>query len=66
MLTWTMNYSHPRLKGGRNIAVEGATQLRFSNLVVSHQDYFDGGNVLYEHIPILSTVIAQLKKRMNA
>lgn len=64
MLTWTMHYAHPKLNRGRLISVEGATQLCFDDKIFSHQDYFDGGNLLYEHIPLLGTIIGQLKKRM--
>jgi SnoaL-like domain len=65
MLTWVMRYSHPKLKGGKVIRVLGATELRFSSKVDFHQDYFDGGNLLYEHVPLLGMVISQLKKRMS-
>jgi hypothetical protein len=65
MLTWTMSYSHPRLKGSKKIQVLGATELVFRDKVVYHKDYFDGGELLYEHVPVLGTVISQLKKRMG-
>lgn len=65
MLTWTMSYSHPRLKGSKTIRVDGATELIFKNKVTYHKDYFDGGELLYEHVPLLGTVINQLKKRMG-
>jgi len=66
MLTWTMHFSHPRLRGGRMISVEGASEIRFEDKIYAHQDYFDGGNLLYEHIPIFGSVIGYLKKRMSA
>jgi hypothetical protein len=64
MLTWTMHYAHPRLNGGKDIAVEGSTHIKFSNKVYVHQDYVDGGKLLYEHIPLLSWIIKKLKNRM--
>ncbi len=64
MLTWTMNYAHPKLNGGNNIAVKGASHIRYSDKVFLHQDYIDGGELLYEHIPILSWIIKKLKSRM--
>ncbi|MFT6122958.1 MAG: hypothetical protein ACJASG_001486 [Oleiphilaceae bacterium] len=66
MLTWTMTFSHPRLRGGRSISVEGASEISFNEKIYAHQDYFDGGDLLYEHIPLLGSVIGFLKKRMNA
>lgn len=64
MLTWTMIYSHGRLNGGREISIEGSTEIRFDEKVYFHKDYFDGGSLLYEHVPVLGTVIKQLKKYM--
>jgi hypothetical protein len=64
MLTWTMNYAHPKLNGGNNIAVKGASHIRYTDRVYLHQDYIDGGELLYEHIPVLSWVIKKLKSRM--
>jgi hypothetical protein len=64
MLTWTMNYAHPKLNDGNNIAVKGASHIRYSDRVYLHQDYIDGGELLYEHIPVLRWVIKKLKSRM--
>jgi len=64
MLTWTMNYAHPRLNGGENIEVSGASHIRFGDKIYFHQDYVDGGELLYEHIPVLSWVLKKLKDRM--
>jgi hypothetical protein len=64
MLTWTMNYAHPKLNGGNNIAVKGSSHIRYSDKIYMHQDYIDGGELLYEHIPILRWVIKKLKARM--
>lgn len=65
MLTWVMSYQHPKLNGGEIIYVEGASQLNFKDgKVIQHRDYFDGGALLYEHIPILKRIIIFLKNRM--
>jgi hypothetical protein len=65
MLTWTMSYQHPKLNSGKLIAVQGASRLEFKQgKVISHRDYFDGGALLYEHIPLLNRVIFFLKNRL--
>lgn len=64
MLTWTMTYEHPRLNRGKAINVEGATHICFDELITFHQDYCDGGTLLYEHVPVLGSIIQQLKKRL--
>lgn len=65
MLTWTMRYVHPRIKGGKEVSVEGATLIRFDQKVYFHRDYFDGGELLYEHIPLMGRLIKTLKNRMT-
>ncbi|MFC3153432.1 nuclear transport factor 2 family protein [Litoribrevibacter euphylliae] len=64
MLIWSMRYVHPRLNRGKEITIEGSSHIRFDHKVYYHRDYFDGGKLLYEHIPVLGSVIQQLKKRM--
>lgn len=64
-LRWTMRYRHPRLAGGREIAVEGCSHLRWRDgRVYHHRDYFDAGALLYEHLPLMGRVIHWLKGRL--
>ena len=49
---------------GKPISVQGTSHIRFTDKVYFHQDYFDGGALLYEHVPVLGSIIQQLKKRM--
>lgn len=63
-LRWTMQFSHPRLRGGRPIRVDGCSYLRWNERVYLHHDYFDSGALLYEHLPLLGRVIAWLKRRL--
>ncbi len=64
-LTWTMLLQHPRLNSGNALKVHGASHLRFRDaLVIYHRDYFDLGEMLYERLPILGSVIRWLKGRM--
>jgi len=62
---WNMTFKHPVLKSGSPVQVSGATFLSIKNGRVSeHRDYFDAGEMLYEHIPALGYVIRKLKKRL--
>jgi len=66
ILNWTMTYQHPSLNKGQPIKVEGASKLVVQDdRIISHRDYFDAGNLLYEHIPVLKNVIRFLKRRMS-
>lgn len=61
-LTWTMNVGIRRL-GGKMIPVHGATFLTFkSDLVATHRDYFDVGELIYERIPLIGIVIRRIKQ----
>ena len=64
MLTWTMSLKHPRLKGGDVVTVPGSTHIRFRDKVTYHRDYFDGGAMLYEHLPLIGLVVRMIKERV--
>jgi len=66
-VTWTMEFIHPRLAGGKPIRVEGCSVLTFADdgRVQRHQDYFDAGAMLYEHLPLMGSAIRWLKKRLD-
>ncbi|MDH2296258.1 nuclear transport factor 2 family protein [Cobetia sp. 1AS1] len=65
-LSWTMTYRHPRLNGGKDISVQGASRLEFRDgKVIQHRDFFDAGELLYEQVPVLRNVIGLLKRRMD-
>ncbi|WP_404343927.1 nuclear transport factor 2 family protein [Pseudoalteromonas mariniglutinosa] len=61
---WTMFYRHPKLNRGQQIEVEGHSRLTYvADKIIAHQDYFDGGALLYRHIPILSSIIKYIDKK---
>ena len=63
-VSWTMTFSHPKLKSGQLISVPGVSHLKFTELVDFHRDYFDMGEMIYEQLPLLGTVIRQIKARL--
>ena len=67
-LGWTMTFSHPRLRGGEPVTVEGATRHEFDEAgkVCQHRDYFDLGAMLYEQLPLLGPVVRTIKMRLGA
>ncbi|MDR6962877.1 nuclear transport factor 2 family protein [Shewanella putrefaciens] len=62
-LFWQMQYSHPKLNKGETIFVDGMSQLRFNEKIFFHRDYFDLGQMLYEHLPCMGGLIRLLKDR---
>lgn len=64
-LSWTMRYQHTLINRGHAVEVSGASKLTIKDgLVVRHRDYFDAGQMLYEHLPGLRMVIRKLKSRL--
>lgn len=66
-LRWTMEFSHPRLSGGKTISLPGVSSLQFNpdDKVFRHHDFFDMGTMLYEHLPLLGSIVKTIKKRLG-
>ena len=63
-LRWTLQFCHPRLARGQPITLQGCSYLRWRDRVHFHQDYFDAGALLYEHLPLMGGAIRWLKGRL--
>lgn len=63
-LTWELDYAHPRLRGGRVITVRGISHLRFTTRVFYHEDCYDLGALVYEHVPGIGFATRGLKRRL--
>lgn len=64
-LRWNMHYSHPAVRRGSALTLEGTSLLQHENgKVVYQQDYYDMGAMLYEHLPMMGGAIRLLKKRL--
>ena len=68
---WRMHYRHPRLKKGAPLIIVGASHIIWYNEAGSepgkvkyHEDFYDMGAMLYEHIPLLGRLILALKNRL--
>lgn len=65
---WEMHYSHPRIGKGREITVHGASFLCFTSddKVRYHRDFFDLGNMLYQHLPVLGSFVKTVNRRLKS
>lgn len=61
---WRMHYRHPRLKGGAKLELVGASVLHLQDKIIFHEDFYDMGAMLYEHLPILGGAVHWLKRRV--
>lgn len=65
-LTWRMALEHPKLSKGTVIYVNGVSHIKFSEgRVIYHRDYFDLGEMLYENLPLLGSIIKSIKQRLG-
>lgn len=64
---WEMKFSHRRLARGKTLAVEGVSYIEYDEQgkVFFHRDYFDLGQMLYEHVPLLGRLVLYIKKRLG-
>lgn len=65
MLRWEMTYAHPKVASGRAISIPGVTYLQFDDRIQLHQDYFDSNQMLFDHLPVLGSILGWLKGRLN-
>lgn len=65
-LTWTMYFAHPKLANGKELTLDGISQMRLANNKIAFQrDYYDLGAMLYEHLPLVGKLIRWLKSRLG-
>ncbi|XOV78532.1 MAG: nuclear transport factor 2 family protein [Aestuariibacter sp.] len=65
-VTWTMHYQHPKLANGKPLTLDGVSELHISADRITYQrDYYDMGEMIYEHLPVLGFVLRQIKNRMK-
>jgi hypothetical protein len=66
LLRWQMVIRFKRFRRGLDTETVGMSHLRFDaqGRVVYHQDYWNAADGLYEHIPLLGSLIRMIKRRL--
>ncbi len=62
-IKWNMNFEHRKL-GRKVIVVRGVSHVEFAEKIHFHEDLYDMGELLYEHLPILGPATRWLKTRI--
>lgn len=62
-ITWTMRLT---LKSNaKQVRLDGVSLIKFAdNKIYLQRDYYDLGEMVYEHIPLLSWIIKKIKQRL--
>jgi hypothetical protein len=64
-ITWNMRFSHKKIAGGKEQLIRGMTLIKFDEgKIIYHEDCYDIGAMVYEHLPILGRATRWIKKRM--
>ncbi len=65
---WRMHLRASKLNDGKEVVVMGNSHIIFNqeNLVSYHRDYFDMGEFIYDHVPVLGFVIKKVKERLKS
>ncbi len=61
-LSWEMNLQLKRPK--KNVKASGISILTIEEKIIRQRDYFDAGELFYENIPVLGSMIRYLKKKI--
>lgn len=61
-LEWVMHLQHQKISKNQEVHVNGASFIQFNGeRVCAHRDYYDLGALVYEHLPILGSVIKKVR-----
>lgn len=63
---WRMCFAHEKINGGEALVVPGSSFLLFDDKITFHQDFYDMGAMLYEHIPVLKLGVKAIKRRIGS
>ena len=63
-IKWNMHYRHPKLSAGKLISLRGVSQLHFDQRIHYHEDVYDLGAMVYEHLPLFGGATRWLKNRL--
>ncbi len=61
-IEWQMNLQHKKIRSGVEIIVSGVSKIEYHDKITYHRDYFDPGEMLYDHLPFISSCTRWLKK----
>jgi hypothetical protein len=63
-IKWNMHYLHPSISNQVQ-TLRGVTHLHFDDKISYHEDIYDMGAMVYEHIPLMGFATKMVKRRMS-
>lgn len=65
-IKWRMQFAHPLFRRGREVTLPGISHIRFDSRVYYHEDFYDLGAMVYEHIPVAGALTRWVKQKLAA
>lgn len=62
-IKWVVHYRHPRI-AKQQISVRGMTHIQFTDKIHFHEDIYDVGSLIYEHLPIAGVLTRWIKRQI--
>ncbi|MCC5929162.1 MAG: nuclear transport factor 2 family protein [Cyclobacteriaceae bacterium] len=62
-LQWEMNLQLKRPK--KNVKATGISVLYFDEKIIMQRDFFDAGEIFYENIPVMGSIIRFIKSKIS-
>lgn len=64
-ITWDMYFRHPKINHSKLVKVRGMSFIKFDDKIYYHEDVYDLGAMIYEHIPVIGKMMQWVKSRMQ-
>ncbi|MCY4043928.1 MAG: nuclear transport factor 2 family protein [Cellvibrionales bacterium] len=62
-IKWHMFYRHPKL-GNDQLMLRGMTHILFDSKIYFHEDSYDLGSMIYDHLPVVGRITRVIKKKL--
>ena len=64
-LTWVMTFKNPKFASGKEVKVSGISHIKYNEShIYFHRDYYDLGEMIYEHVFGVSWLIKKIKNKL--
>lgn len=64
-LVWKMRFRHKKIKPNQVLESRGITLIRYTDRIYYQEDFFDMGSAVYQHIPLLGSVLRLVNRRIG-
>lgn len=64
LVAWKMRMRHRIFRPQEEVVLRGASRLHFTNVITFQEDYYDGGAMIYERLPLVGGLVRAIKRRL--